>query len=138
MSQDNQPSFDELVPVMAMKTCRRCTQTKTVAEFQKAKTGTFGRKGTCADCWNELVKWRNIRLRYGLSREEYEDMAANGCHICGRPSDGSGIRQLAVDHDHKTGAVRGILCWECNVVLGKMNDDPARLRAAADYLERRR
>lgn len=41
-----------------------------------------------------------------------------------------------LDHDHKTGVVRGILCHYCNVAIGYLEDDPERVRAAADYLER--
>jgi hypothetical protein len=41
-----------------------------------------------------------------------------------------------VDHDHKTGKVRGILCHKCNIALGLIGDDPARARALANYLER--
>lgn len=56
------------------------------------------------------------------------------CLIC-LGADATG-RRLAVDHDHTTGKVRGLLCGACNTALGKMRDSPEQLRRAADYLER--
>jgi hypothetical protein len=41
---------------------------------------------------------------------------------------------LAIDHDHVTGDIRGLLCHACNVALGLLNDDPELLEAAAGYL----
>jgi hypothetical protein len=46
------------------------------------------------------------------------------------------LRRLSVDHCHTTKKVRGLLCGNCNHSIGKMKDDPALLRAAADYLEK--
>lgn len=85
---------------------------------------------------------RHLRRKYGLSSAEYEQMlvAQSGlCAICREPETyvgRHGTPKLAVDHDHQTGVVRGLLCWNCNVTIGKMGDDPKLLRAAADYLER--
>ncbi|MBO0881613.1 MAG: hypothetical protein J2P17_14985 [Mycobacterium sp.] len=53
------------------------------------------------------------------------------CEICGAPAE-------ANDHDHHTGALRGLLCQGCNLGLGFFSDDPVRLRAAIAYLERYR
>ena len=54
------------------------------------------------------------------------------CEICQRPSK----RRLALDHDHETGRLRGLLCMFCNTALGKFRDDPAVLQRAIDYLKR--
>ena len=57
-----------------------------------------------------------------------------GCAICGGQSWAG--QNLAIDHCHQTGLVRGLLCAGCNTALGLMRDNPSRLRSAADYLER--
>jgi len=76
------------------------------------------------------------RSRLGLTLDDYERLLATQggvCAICERPPK---KRRLHVDHDHATGKVRGLLCFTCNrYVLGKYAT-PAKLRAAADYLER--
>lgn len=121
----------------ATKECSVCGEVKPIEAFHYVgRARPNGRRGSCGPCRWDFVKWRNIRLRYGLSREQYETMAASGCQICGRmASDTPRIGKLVVDHDHATGEVRGILCWMCNTALGKFNDDPALLRAAAEYIE---
>jgi hypothetical protein len=83
-------------------------------------------------------RWRRRLALYGLSMDDYERMAreqGQRCAICRGPqtrvdSDGT----LVVDHDHKTGTVRGLLCGLCNTGLGAMRDDPAILLAAIRYL----
>lgn len=57
------------------------------------------------------------------------------CAICAGSPVGPG-RRLHVDHDHATGRVRALLCSSCNTAVGLMQDDSARLRAAADYLDK--
>jgi hypothetical protein len=84
----------------------------------------------------------DLKRKYGIGLAEYSQMfmAQGGkCAICG--SDYGGHRNaeqkaLAVDHDHKTGKVRGLLCEPCNQGIGKLKDDYKILRQAADYLEK--
>ncbi len=81
--------------------------------------------------------------RSGWTVEEYDEAHERQdglCAICGRPASGAqkaGSR-LHADHDHETGARRQLICGPCNVALGLLGDDPALLRAAADYIERHR
>lgn len=80
---------------------------------------------------------RRLARKYGLSLPAFHGLLVRAnyrCEVCGE-APGTGPK---VDHDHATGAVRGILCTSCNVGLGHFRDDPARLRQAAAYLERRR
>ena len=91
----------------------------------------------------ERAFYANIRRAYGISRERYDAMLerqAGRCAIChlhetekGR---GGRLVKLSVDHDHRTGVVRGLLCRKCNLLLAKAQDDPNRLYAAASYLKR--
>lgn len=92
----------------------------------------------------ELLKKRNSYLlrTYGLSLEDYNRILAEqggGCAVCGKTPEQEG-RNLAVDHDHKTREVRGILCaYHNHRIVGrhtKDGDSPALLRRVADYLDR--
>ena len=84
-----------------------------------------------------IIQRRGQMRRYGLTLEQYDAMVAaqqNRCAICGMDGTKSTHGKLYVDHDHATGAVRGLLCHGCNTALGLFADDPARLVAAAEYL----
>lgn len=65
--------------------------------------------------------------RHGLTTEQYDGLVANGCQVCG-------TRPAQVDHDHRTGIVRGALCGHCNRALGLLQEDASRLLKLADYL----
>ena len=76
-----------------------------------------------------------FRCLYGITLVEYDQMIADqggGCKICMEPP---GKKRLAVDHDHKTGRVRGLLCLGCNTALGNVKDNPVLLRRLADHIE---
>lgn len=75
-----------------------------------------------------------FKRRYGLTPDQVDEMAAAGCGICGTVEWSGRHSRPHVDHDHKTGRVRGILCSECNTGLGKFRDDPELLRRALQYL----
>ncbi len=78
---------------------------------------------------------RRLREDFGLTVEEYDGLVqAQGgvCGICKQPPQG---RVLVVDHDHETGAIRGLLCTACNVGIGNLGDSAERLRAALAWLE---
>jgi hypothetical protein len=80
----------------------------------------------------------SLRLQrlYGITLTEYRRMLreqGGKCAICGaKPKPGG--RRLHVDHDHRTGAIRGALCWKCNAALRWLRDDPAIAASAARYL----
>lgn len=78
-----------------------------------------------------------FKRRYGITVQDYEELlqAQDGkCALCGGITEANGL--LYVDHSHRTGKVRALLCNSCNVALGLFKDDPALMRAAADYVER--
>lgn len=84
----------------------------------------------------EKRKDRWVLREHGCSAFDYQrmlDEQEDGCAICGRPPECE--KRLAVDHDHSTGEIRGLLCERCNQGLGLFGDSPSRLREAADYLE---
>ncbi len=90
----------------------------------------------CDNCMNRSFKNR-IKTRYNLTVEEYDAMVeAQGgvCAICGGVETHPSRKRLSIDHDHKTGKVRGILCYSCNTGLGKFRDSARRLEAAAEYV----
>ena len=84
----------------------------------------------------QQLKVLRRRLRpYGLTLDTYATLWAKQggvCNICGGDNK---RRSLAIDHCHKSGAVRGLLCDDCNLLLGAARDSPNRLLRAAEYLQ---
>lgn len=78
--------------------------------------------------------------RYGITLKDYDELLQkqNGkCAICQQieiKKNQHGLVSLAVDHDHKTGKVRGLLCSKCNCLLGYAKDSIINLKKAIDYL----
>ncbi|MEV4123116.1 endonuclease VII domain-containing protein [Micromonospora sp. NPDC049645] len=73
----------------------------------------------------------HLRQRYGIGEKEFQQLLAEQgglCAICG------GADPQHLDHDHRTGWARGILCFNCNGGLGQFRDSPMRLARAITYL----
>jgi Recombination endonuclease VII len=125
------------------KQCSVCGEFKPLGEFYRKAAGGGGRGGQCKACARALrdrpaTRDRHLRITYGITLEQYEFMlGAQGgaCAICGEPEGlrggrlGTATLSLAVDHDHATGFVRGLLCSSCNQGLG-MFKHKASLRQA--------
>jgi hypothetical protein len=83
----------------------------------------------------------DYKINYGITIEQYESMLVkqnNVCAICLRTETATNrgkVKRLAVDHCHKTGKVRGLLCHNCNTTLGKYEDKPELIKKLIEYLE---
>lgn len=125
-----------------MKRCPTCGAHKSREEFPRNRRSKDGRGSYCKPCHNRRTRENIKRLhgdtrhyhyrqKYGLSRAEVEQMIADQgglCPICNkRPA-------TQVDHDHRTGKVRAILCLKCNAGLGALKDDLRLVWSAVDYL----
>lgn len=143
------------------KICTKCEETKQLDAFYKDAKGDQGRSAVCKECKrayqrdqyaanpnrdrkNVSDRRSRLKTRYDLDPERYQAMLTEqggGCAICGESAPPG--TNLAVDHNHRCcpgkktcgRCVRALLCTRCNRMLGLAQDDPGRLRAAADYLE---
>src|SRR3990167_1815157 len=110
--------------------CRRCkTRVPGMVRLRGRK------QWYCSEQCAKKAHARRWRLKkFGLDEKMYERFLlrqGGTCAICKHPPK---KRRLAVDHDHKTGKVRGLLCFRCNYALGYWYDRIELLNAAAEYL----
>jgi hypothetical protein len=115
-----------------MKRCRGCDEVKPLSEFHRHARTADGYVARCKPCRKAEGRRSHYLRTYGLTEDQLRAILADQmgvCAICLSP------RPQHVDHDHRTGRVRGILCFACNAALGQMKDQPQVLRRAVDYLE---
>jgi len=127
-----------------MKKCKACGLEKDESEFYVKDKGTGKLYANCIPCQKaysnrkakqnpDLQKvraWKKQGIK--LTIEEYEDMKKSqfdSCLICNE------IKPLVVDHCHETGEVRGLLCSNCNLLIGHASDKTDILKSAIKYLE---
>ena len=143
------------------KTCRKCGARKPLSDFHKNRSERAdGLQPWCKACSTAtsysyrhsekgrvrvmLSRFNNALKKYSLSEIEYNHMLAAQdyvCAICARPERHvvrGATKRLAVDHCHRTGKVRGLLCAHCNQAIGRLDDNPELIREAAEYVERHR
>jgi hypothetical protein len=146
-----------------VKQCTDCGKDKPLSSYYrltKQRTGLNPRCKVCVNRRNQayadanpertlewkrraaLRRWAKTHLRMDQHVLEALMARANDqCEAgCGRASTAAVSRKgnsyrLTLDHDHATGIVRGMLCWQCNTALGLVDDDPTLLRKLAEYLE---
>lgn len=133
------------------KECLKCEIDKPESEFYSFKDKWQAKSylsARCKPCHQEYKKEnpaataRNrkaekLKLRYGLTYEEWEALRENegyACMVCGI-TEVELDRRLDVDHCHSSGKVRGVLCNPCNTLLGHAKDNIGILKSAIAYLE---
>lgn len=124
-----------------MKTCTKCNEEKPLDEYY-SRSGRDTKFNHCKTCHYHMNRARRCpdkvreyqwKYNYGITRADYDRMLAEQGGTC-RTCDADD--RLVVDHCHTTGVVRGILCDDCNVSLGKLKDNPKTLQNLIDYLNR--
>ena len=144
-----------------MKVCKKCSVKKSDDEFYKEKRVKDGLSARCKECCKsdaravfeanpepyreraravpaEAQRWAKILRKYGLTKEAYYailDKQGGHCALCPATESGHNMTDLLlVDHCHETDTVRGLLCQDCNLLLGCVKDKRKRLIAAMFYL----
>src|SRR5574343_407239 len=134
-----------------MKRCSQCKALQPLHEFYVNKATSDGKASSCKTCDRAKARIRAREYRkkpdyaanykryyrtwlmrqYGLTDTQYKDLLkkqSERCAICHSDA------RLVVDHCHKTGVVRGLLCRACNAGIGQLGDSVDTVRNALDYL----
>lgn len=123
----------------ATKRCGHCKAIKPSSEFGRLRGTSSGLHSWCRACQSVRAKQRRAlhpdkarKIKYGMEAGLYDRLASeqgHACAICRRH------RKLVVDHDHVTGAIRGLLCKPCNSAIGFFEDLPDVVQSAHEYLK---
>jgi hypothetical protein len=143
---------------MEEKVCTSCNLPKALDDFHRNCQRADGYLSKCKSCVKEYRKLhpldnpkiysgmltkdpyynrkKNLKKLYGITLEEFNEMLLlqdGVCKVCKNLQLGKG--DFHVDHDHKTGKIRGLLCHKCNVALGMVQDSIEILQSLISYLK---
>jgi hypothetical protein len=132
------------------KDCSSCKETKDLCQFPRRnhKYSKDGHYGTCKSCKNAKERALNktnplrkraelIKSRFGITLDQYNELfvkQSGCCGICKEPQSNFS-KSFAVDHNHKTNQIRGLLCDNCNRALGQFKDSDTILENALSYIK---
>ena len=151
MELDDQISTAHLL--LETRVCRVCKKEKNLLDeyylSRKDPTKKSSYSYECKTCTvkrsveynrenSTSVKSQYLKRNYGLTFEEFEAMLSdqdNCCAICKGTKTYGRHKRFTVDHSHKTGKIRGLLCHRCNTALGLVGDDIHILNTMIEYLE---
>jgi hypothetical protein len=128
---------------MLERVCNACGVNKPITAFHKNLRNKYGVGHKCKPCaLSYAATYRKEKyakvyaLKYKTTEAHMEQLLLNVvCQICGNPESRKD-RRLVIDHEHSTNKIRGVLCDNCNIGLGKFKDNMATLNKAIAYLER--
>lgn len=138
-----------------MKQCKTCGETKEFSLFTKSRLAKDGHKNSCKSCvafkkreayrlkkeaglYDPLAnKDQMLKKIYGIDIDVYMSMLKKQNHCCAVCGTHETVlsRKLAVDHNHTTGKIRGLLCHHCNTAIGLLKEDTSIFKDAVSYLE---
>lgn len=138
--------FKKLFNKRTMRKCKECGKRREITQaalrttpFDYCSPQCFGTsqrdpeaKGLSS---KRFARYKNLKYQYGMTLEDYDEMVEKQSGCCAICSD-KPKKTLHVDHDHKTGDIRGLLCSKCNQGLGMLGDNKKGIAKALAYLEK--
>lgn len=132
-----------------MKKCCSCSLVKPCSEFSPDNSKKDGLASLCKECkrerystrYHRAYRCKRLQKLYQITANDYDSLLAeqgHKCAICGSTETGRNDSWFCVDHDHRTGEVRGLLCNNCNRGLGLFKDNELILNSAENYVRTHR
>jgi hypothetical protein len=121
---------------MLKKQCVTCKKIQDVSFHRELRSSADGFRDNCKKCEKEYSVAQRFS-KYGITKADYDFMfleQRGNCKICSC-SLSYDKKSTHVDHCHKTGKVRGLLCLHCNIMIGMAKENQETLKAAIQYLE---
>ena len=121
------------------KVCKDCKQELSLAKFYVRNDMADGRYSVCKKCFALRNKKASLKRKYGMTIDNYNLLLQEQggcCAVCGKHVSENNT-SLAVDHNHKTNHVRGLLCTFCNYeLLGRLRDAKGKAIGLVKYLQK--